>query len=178
MALFVGRLERAKGVLDACEAFARVAPERPGLRLVIVGSGSAEPECRVFERRFPGRVVLAGERPLGEVALWMGASDLLMLPSFSEGTPNVILESFSSGRPVLASRVGGIPDLVTRPELGRLVDAQDVPALARELALMSAASFDPARVVALGAPGSWDDSAGQLLDVLEQAVAEARSGAV
>lgn len=175
VALFVGRLERAKGVLDACEAFARVAHERPGLRLVIVGGGSAEAECRAFARGWPGRVVVAGERPLHEVPLWMGASDLLVLPSFSEGTPNVMLESFTAGRPVLASRVGGIPDLMTGPTLGRLVDARDVPALARELCAMASATFDVARVVSQGSPGTWDDSAGHLLDVLEDAVLEARS---
>jgi glycosyltransferase involved in cell wall biosynthesis len=69
---------------------------------------------------------------------------------------------------VVATRVGGIPDVVTRPALGELVQPRDPAALAEALARNLAVSYDPAAVSA-AAPGGWDASAARLLEVLEGA---------
>ncbi|HEX2569219.1 MAG TPA: glycosyltransferase family 4 protein [Polyangia bacterium] len=168
--VYVGRLERTKGTLDLLEAFARLAPRRRDLSLALVGNGSAREECAALAARVGAQVRLLGGRPLAEVPLWLGASELLVLPSWNEGTPNVLLEALACGRPVVATRVGGIPDLVTDPSLGELVPARDPAALAQALERVADGVYDGAAIAARGARGSWDESAAHLLTVLEEAV--------
>jgi glycosyltransferase involved in cell wall biosynthesis len=162
LALYVGNLKPEKGVLDLVDAWTRVR----GAQLAIVGGGPLRDELRA---RAGESVRVVGPEPLARVPLWMAAADLVVLPSHSEGTPNVVLEAFASGRRVVATAVGGVPDLVTEPALGVLVPtrAPDVlgDALARELDV----AYDPAEVARLGARGSWTASAAALHEVLAQA---------
>ncbi|HUH05905.1 MAG TPA: glycosyltransferase, partial [Kofleriaceae bacterium] len=114
----------------------------------------------------PGRVVVAGGRPLDEIPRWMAACDVLALPSWNEGTPNAVLEALACGRRVVATRVGGVPDVVDAPELGELVEARDPPALAAALGRAASQLYDPAEVARRGARGDWDQSAARLYEVL------------
>lgn len=159
--LYVGRLERPKGVLELLQAFATIAARDASARLALVGSGSEEARCRALSARFPGRVVVAGARPLAEVARWLAACDLLALPSWNEGMPNVVLEALSAGRRVVATAVGGIPDVVGSPTVGELVPPRDVPALTGALLSALRAPYDPMKVAAFG-PGDWSASAAAL----------------
>jgi glycosyltransferase involved in cell wall biosynthesis len=163
--LYVGRLERPKGIGELLTAFHRLAGMRPDPVLALVGDGSDGARCRETARLLPGRVLIPGPLPLGEVARWMAACDLLVLPSWNEGTPNVLLEALASGRRVVATRVGGIPDVITSPALGELVAARDDGALCEALARGIDTPYDPAAVAA-AAPGGWDTSAAQLHEVL------------
>jgi teichuronic acid biosynthesis glycosyltransferase TuaC len=171
--LFVGRLELAKGIDELLTAFTAIAAADARVKLVLVGDGSQRRRCEAAAAAAPGRIIVAGGRPLSEVATWVAASDLLTLPSHNEGTPNVVLEALASGRKVVATRVGGIPDLITSAALGELVPAKDADALGDALVRVLAAPGDPAAVAAAG-PVSWDESAARLHDVLASAVAEAR----
>jgi glycosyltransferase involved in cell wall biosynthesis len=168
--LYVGRLEPAKGVADLCEAFERVAARRPDAHLILVGDGSARAACAALAERWPGRVQVAGARPLAEVPTWMAACDVLTLPSWNEGTPNVILEALACGRRVVATRVGGIPDVVNDGELGALVPARDPEALATALTEAAATRYEPEAVAQKGARGGWAESAARLAASLERAV--------
>jgi glycosyltransferase involved in cell wall biosynthesis len=167
--LYVGRIEADKGAHDLAEAFTRVAAADPQAALFVVGDGKAR--AAVAERLGPlgDRAIFVGPRPLAEVPVWMGACDLLTLPSHHEGTPNVLLEALACGRRVVATSVGGIPDVVHRPELGALVPVGDPAALAAALAEVLAAPYDGDEIAALGARGGWDESAGRLLATLERA---------
>jgi glycosyltransferase involved in cell wall biosynthesis len=167
--LYVGRVEADKGAHDLAEAFGRVAAADPQAALFVVGDGKAR--AAVTEKLGPlgDRATFLGPRPLAEVPVWMGASDLLTLPSHHEGTPNVLLEALACGRRVVATRVGGIPDVVHRPELGTLVPVGDPAALATALTDVLGAPYDGDAVAALGARGGWDESAGRLLATLEKA---------
>jgi glycosyltransferase involved in cell wall biosynthesis len=100
----------------------------------------------------------------------MAACDALVLPSWAEGTPNVVLEALACGRRVVATDVGGIPDLVTGPALGVLVPPRDVAALTAALDQAAGWRYDPAEVAALGARGGWEASAAALYDVLAAAI--------
>jgi len=168
--LYVGRLQEDKGVLDLLEAFSLLARRRPDVRLALVGDGSARAACARTASELGDRVVVAGPRPLTEVPHWMAACDALVLPSWAEGTPNVVLEALACGRRVVATRVGGTPDLVTGPELGELVPPRDPPVLAGALERAADAAYFPADVARAGARGSWDDSARQLEESLRAAL--------
>jgi glycosyltransferase involved in cell wall biosynthesis len=163
----VGRLERTKGVIDLLNAFKNL-PD-PALTLALVGDGAARGEC---EAQAGARVRVVGARPLAEIPLWMAASDVIALPSWNEGTPNVLLEALACGRPAVATRVGGVPDLISSQLLGELVPARDPPAMAAALARVVAAPHDARAIAAASARGGWGESAARLYDVLADAVGE------
>ena len=103
----------------------------------------------------------------------MAAADILVLPSHTEGTPNVVLEALASGRRVVATSVGGVPDLITDRTLGQLVPPKNPDTLADALVLALRQPYDPAEVARLGARGGWAASAAALHEVLKAAAATA-----
>jgi glycosyltransferase involved in cell wall biosynthesis len=173
MMLFVGHLERDKGVFDLIEAFGGLARLYADLELVLVGSGAEEQACRAAAARFGDRLSVVGRRPQKEVAQWMAACDVLVLPSRHEGTPNVVLEALASGRRVVATNVGGTPDVLHTGALGELVPPGDQTALCAALTRAAYEPYDPARVAALSGWMDWDESALRLHEVLVRAVRDA-----
>jgi glycosyltransferase involved in cell wall biosynthesis len=168
--VYVGRLVRDKGVLDLLAAFATLAARDPRLTLVLVGDGALRAECAAEAERMGPSLRLAGARPLDEVPRWLAAADLFVLPSWNEGTPNVLLEALACGRRAVATRVGGIPDVMTSPSLGEMVEPKDVPGLAAALERQLSTDYLAEEVAAVGASGGWADSAARLHAVLEEAV--------
>jgi glycosyltransferase involved in cell wall biosynthesis len=159
LALYVGNLKPEKGVHDLLAAWTKVASGT----LAVVGGGAIP---------ITGdRVIAVGPLPHDQVTTWMAACDVLVLASHVEGTPNVVLEALASGRRVVATAVGGIPDLITSPLLGEMVPPRDPDALAAALTRTLATPYDPAQVAALGARGGWAASAAKLRDVLAGTVA-------
>jgi glycosyltransferase involved in cell wall biosynthesis len=170
IALYVGNLKVDKGVLDLAAAWRTVVAQRPDATLAIVGGGPAKAELEAALAGLPaGAATLHGPQPLADIPTWLAAADLLVLPSHAEGTPNVVLEALACGRRVVASAVGGIPDLITAPALGTLCPARDPDALAAALTDALQTPYDPDAVAALGARGGWDASAAALHAVLADA---------
>ncbi|MBX3259245.1 MAG: glycosyltransferase [Labilithrix sp.] len=169
LALYVGNFKETKGVLDLAAAFESLAAAHDDVDLAMIGEGPARGALDRVAARCPGRVTARGARPLAEIAVWMAACDVLVLPSWAEGTPNVVLEALASGRRVVATAVGGTPDLVTEPALGELVPPRDRAALAGALLRAARQSYDPAEVAARSVAGGWDESAARLHAVLRAA---------
>jgi glycosyltransferase involved in cell wall biosynthesis len=163
LALYVGNLKTEKGVLDLAAAWRQVSRELPDASLAIVGGG---PLRSALEAVVPPGATLHGAVPLTDVPTWMAACDVLVLPSHVEGTPNVVLEALASGRRVVATSVGGVPDLITSPTLGQLVPPHDPEALARGLTDALRTPYAPDQVAQLGARGGWEPSAAALHAVL------------
>jgi glycosyltransferase involved in cell wall biosynthesis len=171
--LFVGRLEPQKGIVTLVDAFERVRARVPGALLVLAGDGVSTADVRRRTSSWGEGAVLLGPTAHARVALWMGACDVLTLPSLAEGTPNVVLEALASGRPVVASAVGGIGELLADPRAGVLVPPRDAGALAEALVAALRATWDENAIRACG-PQPWADSAAALHAVLEGAVEHAR----
>jgi len=163
LALYVGNLKPEKGVLDLARAWDRVARDLPDATLAIVGGGPLRAE---LEAALPPRAALHGPQPLAAIPTWLAACDVLVLPSHVEGTPNVVLEAFASGRRVVACAVGGVPALVTGPALGTLVPPRDPDAFAAALTQALRTPYAAEEVARLGACGGWDASAAALHAVL------------
>lgn len=171
---FVGRLDPLKGVHELLASFEQLVATADGAappaHLVFVGDGPARRALEQAAARLQvaGRVRIAGARPLAEVARYVTACDVLALPSYAEGTPNVVLEALAAARPVVATAVGGIPDVITPHRTGLLVPPRDVPALTSALREAFTHPWDE-RAFAEAAPPSWDDSAAHLRDLLARA---------
>lgn len=132
-ALFVGTLERSKGVSTLVAAWPRVVEALPAARLVVVGRGAQLDLVERLRDDFPQAVEHLEQIAPAEVARRLDAATCLVLPSLSEGLGRVIVESFARGRTVVASRVGGITDIVEEGESGLLVESGDPEALAEAL---------------------------------------------
>jgi len=134
----IGRLAPVKGQTTLIEAFASLRHALPGARLVLVGDGPDRDTLtkQVEALGLAPAVLFAGH--VGDAAPFYAAVDVLAVPSRNEGMGRVIIEAMAAGVPVVASRVGGIPDLVTDGETGLLVPPSD-PELLR-LALLTLAN--------------------------------------
>ncbi|GAC1337100.1 MAG: hypothetical protein NVSMB14_04540 [Isosphaeraceae bacterium] len=151
LALFVGRLERQKGLPVLFEAAERVVCERADWYLAIVGDGREASELRRLCETRPAvahRVRWLGKRD--DVPSLLKTADLLVLPSLWEGMPNVVLEALAARRAVVATDVEGSEDLVEPEQTGWLVPAGDAGALA--VALLDAAE-DRRRLAQFGDRG-------------------------
>jgi glycosyltransferase involved in cell wall biosynthesis len=129
-----GRLSPEKGQRFLIEALSRLPREHAGAHLVLLGSGVEQPalERLALELGVGDRVHFAGFRT--GILGYLKAADLVVNPSLTEGLPNVLLEAHVAGTPVVATRVGGVPELVIAGETGWLVEPGDPGALARALA--------------------------------------------
>jgi glycosyltransferase involved in cell wall biosynthesis len=149
----VGRLCAQKGQLLLLEAFARVAQDDSRARLVLAGDGEMRPliEARIAALGLGERVRITGWIAESEVRSWLKRACCMVLASFAEGLPVVIMEALAMQRPVLSTFIAGIPELVDA-ENGWLVPSGDVDALARALAEVLAA--DPETLAAKGRRGA------------------------
>jgi len=147
---FVGRLVPEKGVLDLLTSAAVVLERFPRTRFAFVGDGPARTECEETARRMgiAQQVTFLGHR--SDVAACYAAFDFLVLPSHNEGLPMSILEAMSAGLPVIATRVGSVPEAVVDGVTGLLVRPGKTDALAKAIVRM-AGDRDWAR--SLGAAG-------------------------
>jgi glycosyltransferase involved in cell wall biosynthesis len=146
----VGRLVPEKGVDVFLHAVALVTPAVPTARFVVVGEGSlrAALEDRAASLGLTGVVTFTGFRP--DAPGLIAGLDVLVVPSRSDGSPLVVCEAMAAGIPVVASRVGGLPDLVAHGESGLLVRPEDPAELARSLVRLLR---DPPAAQALGRRG-------------------------
>ncbi|NOZ06113.1 MAG: glycosyltransferase family 4 protein [Chloroflexi bacterium] len=139
--LFVGRLIERKGVPYLIEAMAHLNRQTPAATLNIVGTGSEQAalEQMATERGIRDDIRFLGRVSSQELAHLYATCDAFALPSIvdrhgdTEGLGVVLLEAMSHGRPVVATNVGGIPDIVKHESTGLLVPEKDAPALARAL---------------------------------------------
>jgi glycosyltransferase involved in cell wall biosynthesis len=127
---FVGWLLPIKGPAYLLKAMAHIWPEHPTASLVMVGKGELDVDLRAQALKINanGRIKFLGWRE--DIHEILPVFDLLVLPSLNEGMGRVLVEAMAAGKPVVASEVGGIPDLVKHGETGYLVRPADERALA------------------------------------------------
>lgn len=131
--LSVGNLESIKGHSYLIDSMQIVSRTRKNTLLVIVGSGilKGKLQKRIEALGLKQKVMLVGSKEHTEVSTWMNACDIFVLPSLGEGFPTVIPEAMACGKPVIATRVGGVPEAISSSELGTLVAPKDPEALSQ-----------------------------------------------
>jgi len=131
VAIYVGALVETKGMKELAAAAEPLLNKHGRLQLVCVGDGPARNELLSLSSRIrrQGAVVLPGRVAPAEVPRFLQAADFLVLPSYSEGMPQAVLEAMNCGLPIVATRVGGVPEAVIDGETGLLVEARNVEQL-------------------------------------------------
>jgi glycosyltransferase involved in cell wall biosynthesis len=165
--VYIGRMDVKKGLRELVEAAASLHPERPNLHVYLVGEGPDRPliESAIQSNNATSYIHALPACAFDDVAVWMTAADLVTLPSYMEGCPNVVLEALACGRPVVATNVGGIPEIMS-DECGRLVPPREPVALAQALGSVLDTAWDAAAISARGSR-SWSTVAAELLEIFE-----------
>ncbi|MEO6277428.1 glycosyltransferase family 4 protein [Roseateles sp.] len=152
--LSVGNLVPLKGHHLVMEALGLLRSRGLDARLCIIGAGPLRAELEALRDRLGlgDQVRFLGALPQAELAAWYAASDVLLLASEREGWPNVVLESMACGTPVVATAVGGVPEIVKTPQTGRVVEDRSAAGLAEAVQSLwqSPPSRDAVRAHALG----------------------------
>jgi len=144
----VGRLAPTKGLSYLIEAFAKVKQQMPSAQLIVVGEGRLRNE---LEQQAAGTSCADSIHFLGHrknIPELLRAMDVFVLSSIAEGMPKAILEAMAAGIPCISTNVGGIPEIVTSRDVGLLVPARKVAALAR--AMISVANMSNDELAKLG----------------------------
>jgi glycosyltransferase involved in cell wall biosynthesis len=136
--LAVARLVQLKAIDVAIRAFAQLRRKHPDHRFVIAGDGPemASLQTLTVELQLQDSVVFLGLRPNDAIPALMVGCELLVLPSKSESFPLVLLEAMAAGRPIVATRVGGVPDAVVDGQCAILVPPEDPELLAGAMATL------------------------------------------
>jgi glycosyltransferase involved in cell wall biosynthesis len=158
--LYVGNLYAITNPNLLVHAHARLGPR---FGLTIVGDGP-------LRGQDSERLKYVGSQPPEVVADYLRHADLLCVPSNNEGVPNVIREAFASGTPVVATKVGGIPEVLDNDSLGRLVSPQDPDAMAKAIAEFADLPVDRAAIRRHAEGFSWDVTVQACLDHFERAI--------
>jgi glycosyltransferase involved in cell wall biosynthesis len=162
--LSVGRLVPGKGHALVVRALQQI----PDAELVVVGDG---PERSAIEEAvkaggLSGRVRFTGALPHAKLVEYYRAADVMVLASASEGMPNVVLEALACGMPVVATAVGGIPEILDRG-VGRVVAGREPPQIAAAINELCASMPERAAVRGYAERFGWDDTIGSLANLIE-----------
>ena len=177
--VFVGLLVPIKGVDLLIEAWAMLCHRRivgDADRLVIIGDGNCRPdlESRVKAAGISTKVRFTGSIQQNDVSRWLATATLLCLPSHNEGTPNVVVEALANGIPVVATRVGGVPELLREGVNGMMVPPGAASALADTLALALSRNWNRAQIASSVQHLTWQTIAATNCGFLESITSEAR----
>lgn len=134
-AFYLGRLSKEKGILNLIEAIGDI----PNAKLLIAGDGPERERIKAYisEHKFDGRITLLGYQNQDSIHKYITNSRFVVIPSIcNENCPYSVLEAMEIGKPIVASRIGGIPELITDGENGYLYKADDINELKEKLTLL------------------------------------------
>lgn len=169
--VYVGNLLPVKNpelVLQSFARFIKASRETPEARLVMIGKGPLEDGLKAEASRLgvDSQVVWTGALEPSAVVRYLQAADAVCIPSDNEGLPNVLLEAMACGRPVIATNVGGIPEILNQRKLGLLVPPKNPEAMANAMKEILTAPVDEDFIAAEGRKHSWTATAQTYHDLL------------
>lgn len=177
-----GHLNQLKGHHRIIDALRQLVDSGLDVELAIAGGGGRaenyEPVLRrqIAEHGLEARVKLLGYLHQEELANLISAADVFCLASSSEGWPNVVHESLACGTPVVATNVGGIPEMIPSEQYGIVVPVDEQAALTSALSQALSRTWDRKLIASWGQARSWDQVASEVLRVVEHAQAEFAPG--
>ena len=167
--LYIGNLKHDKGVMELIEGFNQIKEQHPNLKLVFAGSGSMRETLVKYVSTYDieEKVTFLGNVDHNELPAWLSNARALCLPSYNEGVPNVVLESMAAGTPVLATNVGGIPEVVDESICGKLIPPRDTNAVVKGLNELLACRFSRDKIKQHAAQFTWQKNKNQLIKMLK-----------
>lgn len=166
----VASLTAIKGTKYLIGAFAELIKRRDDILLFIIGEGPlrVELENQVRFLNLDGHVRFLGFIPNEELVFWFNAADLFVLPSLGEGFGNVLIEAMSCGTPIVASNVGGIPEIINTNKLGILVSPANIEKLSNGILQALNRNWDKNILIEMAKYYSWHNVAKLTSDVYEK----------
>ena len=167
--LFVGHLVERKGVKYLIHAMSSIIKKEKNAVCYIMGTGYQEDILKKLakDERLGNYVKFLGQKTNTEVAEYMNASDLLVLPSLNEGLPVVVYEALSCGTPVVATKVAGTPELVDK-DVGFLVKPKNAEDLQEKILLALRKKWDTKKLLARAKEFSTEVTAKRVFDVYKK----------
>ena len=165
--LSVGNLVEVKGHVFLIDAMAFIAKVRKDVLLIIVGDGVLKEKLqqRIGRLKLNEQVLLVGRKDHCEISTWMNACDIFVLPSTNEGFPTVIPEAMACGKPVIATAVGGIPEALSNPDIGTLVNPQDSESIAEAVLNVIQTKWQTEAIISYAKKYSWTTIVKEILCV-------------
>lgn len=170
--LFVGQIIPRKGIQDLVKTMAIISKDSIDTEVDVVGNGFYYDKIRklIEEEGIQNRFNFMGSLPHSEIPELMAKSDILCLPSYREGWPNVCIEALSVGLPVVATDIGGTNEIITDEDVGILVKAGDYNALASALKYALDKKWDRNRIREYAKRFSGDDMAYRYNEAYTEAI--------
>jgi len=164
--LYVGNLKTSKGIGELIQAF-KAFIKHHDATLYIIGDGERIQwiESEIHEHALQDYIYLQGSRGLEEISQYMSAANVLVLPSYSEGVPNVLLEAKGCGLPVVATRVGGIPE-ITNSHDSVLIEKESEQSLLNGMLEAYGKEWDPPGIAEQAQDYSWEKNGEMLNQVI------------
>ena len=175
--LAVGYRLELKGFHLLIDAIPQIREKFPNVLVAIVGGQARwatdflpQIEERIRANDVADHVLIAGNRPQDELSKWYSAADVLSILSSREGSPNVLMEALACGLPAVATRVGGIPDLLSDDRLGILLPERSAAAASTNLVEALSRKWDRSQIRRLIESRSWHETAKQVDMVFDRAL--------
>lgn len=171
--LFIGSLLPIKCVDVLLRAFIQI-DEKVHTNIILLGKGTLESHLKLLSKQLniDKDVFFVGSKMHDEISLWLSACDVFCLPSRNEGFPTVIVEALACGRPVVATRVGGIPEAVINDTLSILVEPNNIVELAAALNKALGKEWDYQAIAEYGKRFSWDTIAEEYSELYKNIVSK------
>ncbi|MBI4846000.1 MAG: glycosyltransferase family 4 protein [Candidatus Omnitrophica bacterium] len=172
IALFVGRIVEVKGLGLLIEAVKHLGVEfKKEWEVFIVGDGKLKNYYMEMVKRYKleSQISFFGEKPHDQIPCWLGACDMLILSSISEGCPTALIEALACGRPVISSAVGEVPNLIHEGKNGFLFNSGDVRGLGNAIVKGYETSWDEAEITASVKDMSWKNISEKYLEIYNKA---------
>jgi len=165
--IFIGNLKHDKGVIELLNAFIQIHKQFPDLKLHYIGSGNMAVKLQeiISKNQLEEKVILEGVKAHDQLPDIIAQAKLLALPSYNEGVPNVILEAMACATPVVATNVGGIPEVVTK-ETGVIATEITANAIAFSLQEALEKNWDYSAIRSHAELFSWEKNTNELAAML------------
>jgi len=166
--LYVGNLKHDKGVIELIKGFANIHKNHPTLNLVYAGSGLEKKHLIELSEslNIVDKVKLLGSVEHNKLPALIAHAKALVLPSYNEGVPNVVLEAMACGTPVLATKVGGIPEVVDEAICGKLIEPRCSIAVENGLNDLLKQSWNKDLIKQHSNKFTWENNKRQLIELL------------